>query len=282
MPKYKQRDIDYIVDYHNLSPQGKRNLETSGIHPGIPGAVLDLGIDNDYVQHMHSIEQKYGNYFWLPLDVPKLEIDNIEEFLNFWDNESASALRQVPDIGEPWSKEDHPLGQKSSWYVPSFRELTLYQVPGLINNSIWSTKLYQGKHKTVDKIIDYVFEYYPVNKRNPVFQIFIWESLQDVKLHKDHSAFWKCLTDFRTMLYDENQHSTLYVVDTEKKTQAYIDLPADTNTFGWSNGRVLHGSDFHNKRKLLLIVNAVQCPEKTEMLLEKSIKKYQDQLNYSI
>jgi hypothetical protein len=71
-------------------------------------------------------------------------------------------------------------------------------------------------------------------------------------------------------------------VDSKTKQQCYIELPTDTNTFGWSNGRVLHGSDYRNKRKLLLIVNAVQCPIKTETLLENSLAKYKNQLNYSL
>ena len=148
--------------------------------------------------------------------------------------------------------------------------------------SIWTTKLFTGKNKIVDTIVDYVYEHYPIDKKYPLYQIFMWESLQDVSVHKDHSAFWNCLTDFRTLLYDENTDPTLFVLDSKTKQQCYIDLPPDTNTFGWSNGRVLHGSDYRNKRKLLLIVNAVQCPKKTETLLEKSVAKYKTQLNYSV
>ena len=280
MATYTQRDINYIFDYHSKTYPATLN-KLHQAHPGVVSPFI-TNSSHDYIAHMEHIEQKFGDYFWLPLAVPRLDIGPPEELLEFWDSEAEPALRKTSDIAEPWEKEKHPLGNKSNWYVPQFKELTLYQLPELQGKSIWTTKLFTGKNKIVDTIVDYVYEYYPIDKKYPLYQIFMWESLQDVSVHKDHSAFWNCLTDFRTLLYDENTDPTLFVLDSKTKQQCYIDLPPDTNTFGWSNGRVLHGSDYRNKRKLLLIVNAVQCPEKTEKLLEKSVEKYQTQLNYSV
>ena len=278
MAKYTQRDIDYLVDYHNANITGGRNYETNGPFYGVDW------LSSDYLEHMKYLSEKYSNLPWLPLAVPKIEIDNIEEFLHFWDQESVAAVRKTPDVAEPWTKETHPLGTRSNWYCPKFKDLALYEDKKFNNQQygIWESKLFEGKNSIVDRLLEQVFEYYPISKTNMPFRIFIWESLADIQPHKDQSAYWNCLTDFRSMLYNENTDPVLYVIDTETKKRTFIDPPPDTNTFGWSNGKVLHGSDYHGKRKLLLIVNGIQCPIKTETLLESSIEKYKNQLNYPL
>jgi len=84
------------------------------------------------------------------------------------------------------------------------------------------------------------------------------------------------------MLHDENPEPTLCVADIERGDVNYIDLPKDTNSFCWSNGTQLHGSDYKGKKKFLLCVAGVQHSIKSEELFERSIKKYKDQLNYKL
>jgi hypothetical protein len=213
MPKYTQRDINSIVDFYNMNFGNGQGYETNGPFYGIDW------LSQDYIEHMRQLEQQYQSIDWLPLAVPKIEIDNLEEFMHFWDQESVPSTRLSSDIAEPWSKEDHPLGTESSWYKPRFRDLALYEDSKFTNtaHSIWRSKLFEGKNRMVDRLVEQVFEYYPIDKTMPPFRIFIWESLDDIYPHKDQSAHWKCLTDFRTMLHDENTKPTLYVVNTETK-----------------------------------------------------------------
>jgi hypothetical protein len=84
------------------------------------------------------------------------------------------------------------------------------------------------------------------------------------------------------MLHDDNPQPTLFVADMEHVDINYIDLPSDTNSFCWSNGTQMHGSDFFGKRKQLLVVNGYLSMSKLEALVDRSIQKYRYQLNYKL
>jgi hypothetical protein len=83
------------------------------------------------------------------------------------------------------------------------------------------------------------------------------------------------------MLFDENTEPTLYVGD-DNSEPVFVDLPDDTNTFCWSNGKSLHGSTYNGKRKFILCASMIQHSKKTDDLLERSIIKYKDRLNYKL
>jgi hypothetical protein len=72
------------------------------------------------------------------------------------------------------------------------------------------------------------------------------------------------------------------VADIDNGDAHYVKLPEDTNAFCWSNGSQLHGSDYHGKRKQLICINPVFSISKYEKLLDRSIEKYRDQLNYKL
>ena len=76
------------------------------------------------------------------------------------------------------------------------------------------------------------------------------------------------------MLHDENTEPTFYLRDIENNREDYINLPNDTNTFAFSNGRKIHGIDYYSKDCYYLIVNAIWDSKKTETLLDRSIEKY--------
>ena len=82
------------------------------------------------------------------------------------------------------------------------------------------------------------------------------------------------------MLHDENPESTLFVADVDTREPVFIDLPDDTNSFCWSNGKMVHGSVYKGKRKFILCIAGVQHSKKSDELFERSIAKYKDQLNY--
>jgi hypothetical protein len=85
------------------------------------------------------------------------------------------------------------------------------------------------------------------------------------------------------MINDENPKPTLYVADVEFRDINYIDLKGlDTNSFCWSNGSQIHGSDFNGSKKHLICINGIISPKKLEDLLDRSIAKYQDKLNYNL
>jgi hypothetical protein len=111
----------------------------------------------------------------------------------------------------------------------------------------------------------------------PIEQIsnmLILEQLREVEAHREQSWVWKCPTEFRVMLHDENTKPNFYVGNIETGEISYIDLPKETNSFCWSNGTHVYGIDYYGKKSYQLVINAILNPDKVDKLLERSISKY--------
>jgi hypothetical protein len=133
-----------------------------------------------------------------------------------------------------------------------------------------------------DRIKEQIMDTMPFHS---ISSLYIWESTKDVYPHRDAQYFWDCPTEFRIMLNDENDpvtEPTLYVADIDYGDVNYVTLPEETNAFCWSNGSQLHGSDYHGKRKQLICINPIFSISKYEKLLDRSIEKYRDRLNYKL
>jgi hypothetical protein len=233
-----------------------------------------------YINRMKEIGEIYRPIRWLPLDIPRIEFDNFEEFKSIWAEQSHDVVRTKPDIAEPWAKESHPLGQNSSWNFVQFKGLHLYHHPDMpLEDRTFAAKKYTGKILQFDRVVEQVNEYFPMHT---ISDIFIWSSYREILPHRDKSVYWKCPTEFRVMLADENEEPTLYVADIEHGDVNYIDLPKDTNSFCWSNGTQVHGSDYHGKTKFIMSVAGFQHSTKSIELFDRSIAKYQDKLNYKL
>jgi hypothetical protein len=229
-----------------------------------------------YKDKMEELGKKYRPYRWLPLDIPKFEFEDHSEFMKVWDEESIDILRLRPDSAEPWERDDHPLEENSHYYKPAFKGLYIYDPSGT-NLGIWSSKYLE--HPIFKPLIEHVQKYFPFHI---IHNMYIWESCKQIEPHTDQTWFWDGPTEFRIMLNDENEKPTLYVADMDDYQSSYIDLPADTNALCWSNGSQMHGSDFHGKRKQLLVINGIYSAGKYEELIDRSIEKYKDKLNYEL
>ena len=269
--QYRSKDVSTLLkDAYRVANMSKNSEQHWGGYP----------LPKDYIDRMEELSVTYGHLQWLPLDLPKIDIGDTNEFLELWDRFHYDVLRVKPDVAEPWSKEEHPWGQKSSWNTAQFKGLHLYHSDLVdINASSFAAKLYPGKIPVFEKIVEQVFEYFPLY---PFISIFIWESTMPIAPHKDKGAYWKCPTEFRSMLYDENTEPTLYVAEDGKDDPTFIDLPNDTSSFCWSNGKMLHGSTYYGKRKLLLCMVGPQHSQKSADLFDRSISKYKDILNYDL
>jgi hypothetical protein len=231
---------------------------------------------------MTKLGNKYRSIRWLPLDIPKIKFDNYSEFLEVWDREHIDVVRTKICTAEPWEKDAHPLGKKSNWYVPQFKGLHFYtEDPDKFyenEKGIFAHRYYS--HPVFDPIIEQVKEYFPFHH---ISHMYIWESVREVYPHRDQTFFWNCPTEFRVMLHDDNDTPTLYVSDIEHGDSHFVDTTnLDTNSFCWSNGSQIHGSDYFGKRKQLLCINGFLSVSKLDALLERSVNKYKDQLNYKL
>lgn len=235
-----------------------------------------------YRKEMERLSHKYRNIRWLPLDIPKIEFENYDEFLKLWDQEHIDVVRVKPCTAEPWTKENHPMGKESNYYKPQFKGLHFYtHDPARFEETeieIFAHKYFP--HPIFDPIIAHVKEHFPFHF---IDHMYVWESVKEVWPHRDQTMFWNCPTEFRAMLHDENEEPTLYTCDVEHGDSHFVDLTGlDTNAFCWSNGSQIHGSDFYGKRKQLLCINGILSVSKLEALIDRSIEKYKDQLNYKL
>jgi hypothetical protein len=234
-----------------------------------------------YIKELQRLSKKYRPIRWLPLDIPKFEFEDYNKFLEIFDREAIEIVRTKPDSAEPWEKEAHPLGKSSDWYKPTFKGLYPHTSnPGKFeeeNLGIWTHKYYP--HPVFEPMVEHIKKYFPFHF---IDHMYIWESVVPVDLHTDQTKFWDAPTEFRLMIHDENTQPTLFVTDIDHYDQNYIDLPTDTNTFCWSNGSQMHGSDYFGLRKQLLVVNGTFSISKLEDLIDRSVAKYKDQLNYKL
>ena len=250
--------------------------------PGTDGPPVEFAhlMPKEYLDNMQQLGEDYKAVKWLPLDIPRIDFGDYNEFLELWDAESIDIKRIKPCKGEPWTKEEHPLKESSSWHRPQFRGLSLYAHPSNeIGTHSFQAKLYNGNNLQIKKIVEQTFEYFPIHT---MMEIFLWESVTAVGPHRDQTSYWKCPTEFRCMLHDNNPDPTLYIIDIKTGEKIYIDPPPDTNSFCWSNGTQLHGSDFYGQRKILLCMHGIQHSVKCRNIFDRSIAKYKNQLNYKL
>ena len=229
-----------------------------------------------YIEKMEELGKKYRPYRWLPLDIPKFEFEDHYEFMKVWDEEAIDIIRLRPDSAEPWDKDTHPLGENSHYYKPAFKGFYVYD-SGTTNMGIWSWRC--SDNPIFKSLVEHVQEYFPFHF---IYNMYIWESCKQIEPHTDQTFFWNCPTEFRIMLNDENEKPTLYVADMDDHQCSYIDLPEDTNALCWSNGSQMHGSDYYGKRKQLLVINGIYSLNKYEDLINRSIEKYKNKLNYEL
>ena len=235
-----------------------------------------------YKKKMAELGVKYKTIRWLPLDIPKIQFDDFDEFLNIWDRECIDSIRLKPCPAEPWTKEDHPYGKYSNYYKPQFKSLHFYtNNPDnfeVTERGNFAYRFYS--HPIFNKIVEQLHDLFPFQE---IIHARIWESLKPVYPHRDETFFWRSPTEIRIMLYDKNTIPTLYIADIKSGNIIYIDLKGlDTNTFCWSNGTQVHGSDFKGARKHLICIDGIIDPKKLEDLLDRSIIKYKDKINYNL
>lgn len=233
-----------------------------------------------YLNRIKNLEKKYKDLSWLPLALPKITFDDFDYFEELWQRESIEIRNNNNDAWIPEFKGLHITANclldfnLHDLYLNG--KMTKIQVSdekgysqGRSVVGSYSKKLY--KHKFFFNMISKIMDLFPVEQ---ISNMLIVEQLREVEVHREQSWYWKCPTEFRIMLHDENINPYFYIANIETGEITYIDLPEDTNSFCWSNGTHVYGIEYHGKKSYQLILNAVWSPEKMDQLLERSILKY--------
>lgn len=235
---------------------------------------------DSYIESMNKLGDKYESLSWTPLAVPKITFEDYNEFLEIWEKESI-LIKKISDLDE--------VAEFRGFHITSnalldFNLHDMY-VDGKMPKSLisegtgytqgrdivgtWTKKLY--KHKIFFNIISHAMKYFPIKY---VSNMMIVEPIKDVAPHREQSWVWRCPTEFRIDLYDENTEPTMYVSNIQTGKTTYINLPEDSNSFCWSNGTHVYGMDYYGKRKFQLIVNGIWTSKSMDNLLTKSLEKY--------
>lgn len=237
-----------------------------------------------YIERFESLGEKYKECNYTPIDVPKITIDDFEQFVSIFDRE-AIELNNL-ETGEPAEFKGMHIHMASTLdYVMH----DLYDVKGGLSIQIpdivdgypntglpptlmgakYNRKIY--KDRFFNKLIFQVMDSLPIYS---IANMLIVKPINDIKPRREQTWPWHCPTEFRIRLHDDNTEPTFYVRDIETNREDYINLPEDTNTFAFSNGKTIHGIDYYAKDSYYLIVNAIWDSRRTEELLDRSIKKY--------
>jgi hypothetical protein len=238
-----------------------------------------------YVERMQALGEKYRNIRWLPLDIPVIDIENKEEFLELWNREKIAIVPTDRSVTEPEFYGMHIHSncgldfQFHDTYAQNMQIEHITKESGMLQGrppmGQYTKKLL--RHRFFSKIIDQVLSTYPINTLS---NIMILETAKDVAPHREQTWVWKCPTEIRTLLF--NNKPKIYVADIEHGDVNYIDLPNDTSTVCWSNGTQVYGIDHNNEPSYQLVVNAIWDSKKLDKLLEASVSKYQSVLNYKL
>ena len=234
-----------------------------------------------YTQAFEKLGDEFQHIKYLPLDIPRIEIDDLEEFQSVWANAAEITNLQDSNYVPEWrGMHIHCFG------VIDFSLHDAYDIHGKLKFKLsdldkelgpqerpiigtMSRKIF--KHKFFNSIIAQVMDHYPIHTLS---NIMILEPIQNVAAHREQSWCWRCPTEFRSMLYDANEKPTMYVSDIDTGETNYITLPDNTTSFCWSNGTKVYGIDYHGKPSYQLVVNAIWDSNRMRDLLRRSLDKY--------
>jgi hypothetical protein len=224
-----------------------------------------------------DFEKKFGQYLFLPLDIPKIEIKDIEFFKHWWNENSEISNRHSHGIDGEFNE-----GYKT---YANFKTVSLaVQEKKIIRNINYKEKIFE----LFPEIREQIFEFFPIDKIE--FSV-IWQSVRHVSPHRDHFGFLDLPLSFRSMLYDENPNSTLYYKESlpgkileYNEPVSFIPRLNTTNSWAWNNLRVKHGSNYNpNYKKFILLIEGLEHINwsRYDRLIEKSIGAFSEHLSVS-
>lgn len=214
----------------------------------------------------HRLEQKYGNYVYVPLDVPKILPDDQLEFVDFYFKNAKPVSKLLPDF--------HASDFIDATY------LTLDSSPNRSYSLPENINYVEDFDRKFKSITEQILEYLPF--KNVTFKM--WSSYANQNWHRDVACMADLPSQFRIMLHDTNPTPTLHLrrdLPNNPISENFTVMDYnDTNTLVWNNLRAMHSSKFDKDyTKILLIINEIDSEidwKKYDDLLERSILKYRN------
>jgi hypothetical protein len=226
---------------------------------------------------LREVEQKWGKYCFVPLDIPKLsEADKITDWF-FENSERVSKLR--PDVS---TFEIRPTISKTDMGRSAFKSIDVLVDSERKDTKVWSLNTNHNFLNEFPRFHQELMDVFPFVK---IEHFRFWQSTGYINSHRDDNDFRDFPCSFRSMIYDENPSPTLHVEEflpnkTIPTKSTAVPRLEDSSSFVWNNLRTKHYSNFdHRYNKILLIINDCHIDyKKYDQLLEKSIVKYSSSL----
>lgn len=230
------------------------------------------------------LEDKYRGISSVPLDLPRFELDDEDAFWRIWNAEKDRVSRQAIDRGAVGTK--NPTLEHTQW-----DGLALYEDETLLKDAAWRTKVSPALAETQPNYLKRIMNELPYVR---IRSVRLWSAHTTITPHYDGNmppeldGLMHFPTEIRIMLNDQNPKETFWLCSNEKygpntkksilkRDRHYVKLPQDTNTFAWNNEDCLHGADYKEPyRKILVVIKGWVDVKRLEELLDRSIAKYPD------
>ena len=219
-----------------------------------------------------DFEKTYGKYAFIPFDIPKIIPNDIEKFKDFFYSRCKFADKEVVDF---ISQQETAINQKVYETIDSFS-------PGW--QPVWTLNVHKEIYTEFPEFFEQIHEYMPW-VGHEWFQWNIWSSVKRIPPHRDYTSLMDLPYAMRIKIWDENPSETLQLkidpIRQHDNTFEFLNIPNDTNSFGWNNLRTKHKSVFNPPyRKILFIWRDTLYDEKQVQqisdLFDRSISKYKD------
>lgn len=217
-----------------------------------------------------ELEQTYGKYLFVPYDLPKIQINDLEKFLIFFFRNGKHAGKQVEDLSSS------TFNATRSTYLTIDSKVDSW-------TPVWTRNIVESVYTEFPELFEQIHDLMPwVGDKD--FRWNMWSSANKVPPHRDHTSMIDMPLAMRIKLFDSNPTETLSLLTDPIKehNNTYVTLPRteDSNSYAWNNLRTKHSSTWRpNARKILFIwrdklANAQQINQYVD-LLDRSIAKYQ-------
>jgi hypothetical protein len=223
-----------------------------------------------------ELEKAYGQYLFVPYDIPKILPYDIEKFVEYFYSNSQRIGKRMADLSGPI--------QESSPYV------SISSTTKNWDGRSFDVKPYEDIYNDFPEIFEQIHDLLPwVGDKD--FKWTMWSTDNNVPLHRDIGVMVDAPISARIKLFDTNPFETLTMhLDPIDKDDSFkkvwpLPIPDETNSFAWNNLRTKHKSIFvpskdkKKYRKILFIwrgaLNSKQQVNQYIDLLDRSIAKYQ-------
>ncbi len=221
------------------------------------------------------LENKYGKYLYLPLNVPKIVPNDPQLFKQWFMDRSKPIYKRMADIANP--------DQTDSYTIPSFLSVDSKNLLEVWTTGAWDANPVSDMYEIFPEIKEQIDRYLPFKSLE---YYSLWSSMWTVSPHRDATPLCDMPYAFRINLYDENPSGTLRLhkglPDMEyNNCESKLIEHFDSNAFAWNNLRALHSSTKDNQYMKILMITASTIRnkpdfDKMEALFDSSIEKYKN------